>query len=56
MGIVIAFVVGVVAGGAVVYIYKNKIQKQVDEARAKAEELLEKAKAEVKELKDKVDK
>jgi len=36
MGIVIAFVVGVVAGGAVVYIYKNKIQKQVDEARAKA--------------------
>ena len=55
VGIVVAFVVGVVAGGAVVFVYKAKIQKKVEEAQAKAEELLEEAKAQAEELKAKVD-
>jgi len=51
MGIVIAFVVGVVVGGAVVYIYKDKIQKKVEASKQDLEELYAKAKAEIDELK-----
>lgn len=54
VGVIVAFVVGVVAGGAVVYIYKAKIQKKVEEVQTQTEELLEKAKEEVKDLKKKV--
>ena len=56
MELVIAFVVGAVAGGAAVWFFKNKALLALEDAKQEVEKLVAKGKKEIDELKDKVKK
>lgn len=54
MDFFVGLLIGLVAGGAIVYVYKAKIQKKVEAGKQDLEELYAKAKEEIADLKKKV--